>query len=96
MSADQIVGWSIAALAAGVLVGIHLWAWTDARRSARRLAAAETAFWQALQRVVDGDNTPARAVGDIRSVKRMREQIADNHEAALRELRAEIERWESA
>lgn len=93
MSADQIVGLGVSALALGVLVGYSAHGWLDAHRTARRHAAAEAAFWQALMRVVDGAETPARAVGEIRSVRAMREQIADNE---CRRLREDIEKWESA
>lgn len=97
MSADQIIGWSIAALAAGVLVGIHLCAWTDARKKKRaeqqaRYDAANKAYWSAIFREIDALR-PARPLGDIPSVKRTRERIAD---AECRRLRAELDSWGDA
>lgn len=84
--------WLLLALAWSVLVGYWLWELFDHCRRARRLAKAELAFWESLQRLVDKAREDIeRPASQVASVKRMREQIADNE---CRRLMADIDAWE--
>lgn len=87
MTPDRALAYAGTFLVA-VTLGMCIPSWLRARR----LAKAELAFWESLARLVDKVREDIeRPASQIASVKRMREQIADNE---CRRLMADIDAWD--